>query len=215
MRFFSFHRTSVRCLSVSALLGLGACGEGPRSAPAAQAVLPAVPTTISRPAPDQTTADSATQLAVRYFAWYQRHRTEANCFEFLASASDADTTQSAGVRFTQVNRFLRLLRSSNCVSAAYLHDWDTYFHQQADKLRDVSADGDAVEGFDFELVLYSQEGDYYLKKMARVPKKVTFPAPGRAVVTAIFPADPSLTDNKVFHLRRYASGWLIDSIRRD
>jgi hypothetical protein len=199
---------------LGALLSLSACREGARPAQPAQATLPAVPTPTRRPAPGKAAADSATQLAVRFFAWYQRHRSEANDIQFLASASDADTTQSAGVSFPQVNRFLGLLRSSNCVSAAYLQNWDAYFHRQADELRDVSADGDLVAGFDFELVLHSQEGDHYLEQMARVPKKVTFPTTGRAVVTAVFPFGSTIPDNKVFHLRRYRSGWLIDSIGR-
>jgi hypothetical protein len=212
MPFFQFQLANARRLMAGVLLGLGACNHAPGSAPATTPIAPAVPPPISPPALSEAAADSATQTAVRFFAWYQRHRVQANGFSFLSSALDADTTQAAGVSFPQVNQFLRLLRSSNCVSAAYLNDWDAYFHQQADELHYASIDGDLVSGFDFELVLYSQEGDHYLERMAKVPKKVTRPASDRAVVTALFSADSS-PDNKVFYLRRYTSGWLIDSIR--
>ncbi|MDO7874373.1 hypothetical protein Q5H93_06485 [Hymenobacter sp. ASUV-10] len=192
--------------SVLLLASLGACQSASESRPA----LP--PATVPAAAPTQRPSLSPEQTAVSFFTYYKRHRAALNALNLVANLADEDTTRAYAIDFDQTAQFVNTLQASGCVSPTYLEQWDHYFHRWADSLqRHPMSQGD-VDGFAYELVLASQDGDEYVDKIGRVPKQVRYPAPDRALVTADFSTNPQLSNKKLFHLRHYAKGWLIDSI---
>lgn len=201
------------------LLLVGAAACHPKEPAAEQAAAPA-PTPPAQTAPAHPQGPEV-QAAIGYYRWYARNGERLNKIQLVdgGSTSPSDTSNFYAVDFKGTERYLAELRKSGYVSPAYLADWRAYFRRQNDSLRLHPQNDGPPAGFEFDLVVHSQEPDEYLQHIARVPLRVTHPTPTRALVVADFtrPATPDMPDNNVpdkrlFYLQRYATKWLIDSI---
>jgi hypothetical protein len=161
------------------------------------------------------------QAAIGYYRWYARNSERLNKIQLVdgGSTSPRDTGNFYAVDFKGTERYLAALRKSGYVSPVYLADWRAYFRRQNDSLRLHPQNDGPPAGFEFDLVVHSQEPDEYLQHIAQVPLRMTHPTPTRALVVADFtrPATPDMPDNnmpdkRLFYLQRYATKWLIDSI---
>ena len=201
------------------LLLAGAAACHPKE-PVAEQAAAAAPTPPAQVAPASPQGPEV-QAAIGYYRWYARNSERLTKIQLVdgSGTSPRDTGNFYAVDFKATARYLAELRKSGYVSPPYLADWRAYFRRQNDSLRLHPQDDGPAAGFEFDLVVHSQEPDEYLQHIAQVPLRVTHPTPTRALVVADFtrPATPDMPDNnmpdkRLFYLQRYATKWLIDSI---
>lgn len=180
----------------------GAASPPPQAKPAAsQQAKPA-----GAPSP------AAAQTASKFLRWYKQHYESVNQHYFLNNADGRDTTKFYSVNPAATEIYLAALRKSNCLSEACLGRWRRYIQQQGDSLRIHPQNDGPPHGFDFDLVLHSQEPDIYWDGIGRAPLTTTYPSANRVLVTADFSSSPDMPDQLLFYLRHYPVGWRIDSI---
>ena len=161
------------------------------------------------PAPAQT---PPARTAVQFLHWYRHQLRAADSIPLLDNATGQRPGQFYRVNFAQTEAYLALLQHGGYVSAAYLTKWRRYFRQQDEALRRHPQNEGPPPGFDFDLVTNSQEPSLYLAGASKAQLVTAYPAPQRALVTATFRVDSTQTNRRLFYLRQYPAGWLIDSI---
>lgn len=192
------------------LVGVAACHPTEPAAEQAAAPTPAAKVAPARPQGPEV------QVATGFYRWYARNSERLNKIQLVegGSTSPRDTGHFYAVDFKGTEHYLAELRKSGYVSPVYLADWRAYFRHQNDSLRLHPQNDGPAAGFEFDLIVHSQEPDEYLQHIAQVPLRVTHPTPTRALAVADFtqPEAPDMPNKRLFHLQRYATKWLIDSI---
>jgi hypothetical protein len=152
---------------------------------------------------------------VQFLQWYQHHLRMADSIPFIDNATGQRPGKFYRVNFPQAEVYLALLQQSGYVSAAYLTKGRRYFRQQDEALRQHPQNEGPPPGFDFDLVTSSQEPSIYLQGASKARLRTAYPTVQQAIVTADFRVDSTEMDRRIFYLRQYPTGWLIDSIAAD
>jgi hypothetical protein len=174
--------------------------------PPAQAAAPSA--VVVKPTGSPTTAIHD------FLTWYEQHQTQLNSLPVVPAALDEDTTQVFAVDFRAVEDYLRLLESSQGVSATYLQAQRRYFQQCQDSLLAHSQTDGLVEGLDYDRLLYTQAADEQTRLVLRSkPASVRIRADTAQVIYRWREDQLSEGPNLAFSLAVERGHWLIKASR--
>lgn len=153
-----------------------------------------------------TDALTAQQVIVKFLRWYKINLNKANNFPFLTK----DTAGNYMVDKTAATNYLDFLKGSGCISQQYISHWRTYFDDKAKQLKNEPMQSDVPEGFDFDLVLITQEPEIILNKIDRLKLKLISIKGSTAVISVKCPGDDTI--DYEFEMFKTKTGWQISYI---
>lgn len=166
---------------------------------------------VTAKAPQQSTMTGPAQVAYGFFIWCKNNQAPLDSINIIGDTGKG-TPKYYKVDIAATEKYLAVIDKSGLVSKAYLAKWQKYFRQQADSLRVHPQNDGPPNGFDFNLLTYSQEPELYLANPRKAKQHTELLTPNRAVVKLDFTTEPKYPDYRIFHLTRTNSTWLIDSI---
>ncbi|TGE29265.1 hypothetical protein [Hymenobacter metallicola] len=194
------------------LTGVAAC-NGPASAPETAAPPQASPPPAASTKPDTSSAPA--QTVRRFIKWYARNG-ESLPGNFVLNDDGLDSTKFYTVNFPGTEEWLTAVQQSGTVSAAYLNGWRAYFRSYADTLRLHPQNDGPPAGFDYDLLMLSQEPDTKVAELQVGTCTVVQQQPGHAKVQARGPRHENWQEGLNFELSQGQDGrWLIDRIDND
>lgn len=143
----------------------------------------------------------ALQTVTNFLTWYNENYNEANSF-ILVNQDSAYYS----VNFEQTEKYLDYLKSSGYVTDAYLNNFRTYFKDAEATFQKDSINEGPPPGFDYDLVLYTQEPELVIEKR------------NNPVILSKKIKDDSITLNLnlemplQFQLSKQHAKWMIDKI---
>ena len=96
-----------------------------------------------------------------FLEWYKTNYKEANSFGFTYQ----DKQGNYQVSISQGEEYLKFLKSSGFISEKYVIDWLKYFVDKAQYLLENPQNEGPPEGFEFDLVLITQEPELVLNEI--------------------------------------------------
>jgi len=118
--------------------------------------------------------------SVRQFIhWYKEHYTMVNQVKFI----EQDKSGNYQVNLTECNTYLKNLESSGFISQEYLKEWNTYFESKAIYLKENPQSEGPPEGFEFDLVLITQEPELVWNAIDSISINVTMSSNQKAIAT--------------------------------
>ena len=149
---------------------------------------------------------TAQQVVVKFLKWYKANLTKANNFHFLKK----DSVGNYMVDRTAANSYLSFMKSSGCIAQQYIDYWKVYFDDKAIQLKGEPMQSDVPEGFDFDLVLITQEPELILNKIERLKFKTISMKGSTAIISMKCPGDDSI--DYEFEMHKTKTGWQIGYI---
>ncbi len=116
------------------------------------------------PSPIENESTKVKKSIVAFLQWYKTNLHQANKFPLLAKDSLGYYT----VNRKAADDYLNFMRSSKLVTEKYIGYWKTYFNDKEAMLKDEKITSDMPEGFDFDVVLITQEPEIVLNKIAQL-----------------------------------------------
>ncbi len=104
-----------------------------------------------------------------FLHWYKKNYTKANSFGFTYQ----DRNGNFQVSTTQGLEYLKFLKSSGFISQKYVDVWLKYFMDKAQYLKENPQNEGPPEGFEFDLVLITQEPELVFKEIEKMTFTVT------------------------------------------
>lgn len=144
------------------------------------------------------------QKVIQFLKWYKQNYSKARDFEFIKT----DAKGNYQVNLNDCKRYLDTLKSSGCISGSYIKDWQKYFDDKAAYLAENPQNEGPPEGFDYDLVLITQEPELVLDNIRKLKYKVLKCTSTKATVgvTGKFGVDYE------FEMSKSGKVWLIDYI---
>lgn len=99
-----------------------------------------------------------------FLTWYKDNYTQANSFGFTYQ----DKQGNYHVSVQQGDEYLKYLKSSGYISDVYVNLWMQYFKDKADYLEKNPQNEGPPEGFEFDLVLITQEPELVFKEIEKM-----------------------------------------------
>ena len=149
---------------------------------------------------------TAQQVVVKFLKWYKANLSKANNFPFLKK----DSAGNYIVDKTVAGSYLSFIKSSGCIAQQYIDYWKVYFDDKAIQLKGEPMQSDVPEGFDFDLVLITQEPELILNKIDRLKFKTVSLKGSTAVISMKCPGDDSI--DYEFEMHKTKTGWQIGYI---
>lgn len=105
-------------------------------------------------------SDSAKMIKVikGFLKFYKKHYKKANNFDFTIT----DANGNYQVNLVDCRKYLDYLKSSKYISENYVTEWMKYFEERANHFKENHQNEGPPDGFDFDLVLNSQEPELIL-----------------------------------------------------
>ncbi len=162
---------------------------------------------LPKPTTEKSTQKDSSELiqtVIRFLKWYKLNYEKANDFEFIKK----DLKGNYQVNLDACKRYLDTLKSSGCISESYRKDWQKYFDDKAVYLTENPQNEGPPEGFDYDLVLITQEPELVLDNIRKLKYKIVKYGGGKATVslTGKFGVDYE------FEMSKSGKKWLIDYI---
>lgn len=181
------------------LLSLSGCGE-------------TTPSTTTDPltstsAPPKASVAEPGAVTLQFLRWYQTHESELSALPLVNPPADSADFYSVNQRATE--RYLALFNSSKLVSPEYLAYWKTYFEEAERHFQTHPQHEGPPEGFEYDLILQSQEVDLEQLTQAQVIQQTI--EDNRAQVLIRLPDQQKLR----FTLQKQQNRWLIDGIKAE
>lgn len=104
-----------------------------------------------------------------FLHWYKKNYTKSNSFGFTYQ----DRNGYFQVSTTQGLEYLKFLKSSGFISQKYVDVWLKYFMDKAQYLKENPQNEGPPEGFEFDLVLITQEPELVFKEIEKMTFTVT------------------------------------------
>ncbi len=145
----------------------------------------------------------AIQQVVRSFIhWYKDHYQEVNSVKFLYQ----DQAKTYQVNLNECTQYLKKLESSGFISQEYIQAWNKYFVDKAAYLKENPEKEGPPEGFEFDLVLITQEPELVWNAIDSITIEVKLQSQEKAVATLTgdFPYE--------IELSKINGNWKIDYI---
>lgn len=117
---------------------------------------------MSEVAPNDTLA--MTNTVKGFLKWYKDNYEKANSFGFTYQ----DKQGNYHVSVQQCEEFLKYLKSSGYISDVYVGLWMQYFKDKAEYLEKNLQNEGPPEGFEFDLVLITQEPELVFKEVDKM-----------------------------------------------
>ncbi len=153
------------------------------------------------------------KTVIEFVKWYRDNMSSLNNIELINNAySDApDSTKLYSVNFKNVDRYLKEIKKCGYVSDKYINQLLTYF-KTGDKylLENPEYEG-PPEGFNFDLVLWSQDYQEDLDNIDNTKFSLLANGENRKEIEAKFFGGSTLQ----FKLSKHNNKWLIDEITND
>lgn len=139
---------------------------------------------------------------ITFLNWYKTHIQVASRIPLV--------NQQAGkpysVNLPNGERYLAYLKSSHLLTDAYLNEWRIFFRERNEGFRKSPQIEGPPTGFDYDLVLLTQDVDMMLAALKSLKIDNVTIAKNRATVAL------TLFDAYEFRLIRSGNGWLINEI---
>ncbi|MBK7233067.1 MAG: hypothetical protein IPH93_12605 [Saprospiraceae bacterium] len=113
-----------------------------------------------------------------FLGWYKSNYNKANDFGFTFQ----DPQGNYMVNLDECQKYLNFLKSSGHISEIYEKEWKKYFESKAQYLKENLQNEGPPEGFEFDLVLITQEPEIILNKIDALQYVVTNNEEGTTVV---------------------------------
>ena len=195
------------------IIFVSACaGHGDKQlAPIANSAIPAL--SAPNPPPDNpidtaSTAQQPSEYVVHFLKWYNKNSKRLNDNRMVRNAVGDDTTKFYSVNFDATEEYLSAFRRSGFVSSEYVHYMRRYFKQCEEHFKKNPQNDGPPDGFDFDLVMWSQDYDDDLaapEKATVVLQKIN---DNKAHVRLSFPSGSNLD----YRLSKSGNKWLLDKI---
>lgn len=170
----------------------------------AQGILAQKPQTTTEPHANQHHLDQK-EVVQAFLNWYKDNYTLQYRYNMIVT----DTSGNYQVDKTACSQYLDVLKSSGFISDEYLKLWNRYFDDQAEKFKINPQIEGPPEGFDFDLVLSSQEPEEVFK----ILEKLKFYTQKKSQNKSEIIVDTGWPDHLyLFELGRIKDRWFIDYI---
>ena len=120
-----------------------------------------------------------------FLRWYKANYKKANSFPLLAK----DAAGNFLVDKAAYTDYLNFLNSSNLVSSRFIGYWKTFFIDKEAELRKNKIKSDIPDGFDFDLILITQEPELILSKIDSIHFNIASMNDSVALVGLTLPSD--------------------------
>lgn len=152
--------------------------------------------------------DSTTpqQAIIKFLKWYKVNLNKANNFPFLVK----DSADNFMVNEIACTGYLNFLKTSQYISQKYIEHWKVFFNDKASELKEHPLQSDIPEGFDFDLVLITQEPELVLNKIAQLKFKIVSMNENVALIGVRLPSDKLVQYE--FEMYKAKAGWQIGYI---
>lgn len=149
--------------------------------------------------------EQPTEAVISFLKWYRSHfDTMINIG--LVNQDLKDSTGFYSVNFTETEHYLSEIKNSGFVSDQYLNNWRNYFVQADAQFKITHQNEGPPEGFDFDLIMWSQDFDLTEIEQAKTLEELNG---NHATVTVEFPYQYKLQ----YSLSDDHGKWLIDDIK--
>jgi hypothetical protein len=156
-------------------------------------------------------SDQPARTIIDFLEWY---RDNANKIETdlvnNASNETSDSTKFYSVNFEATERYLTTLLKTDFISDKYADKWRAYFKKCDKDFKESPSNEGPPEGFDYDLVMLSQETEENLKHLEKTQIIDSKIEEKTAVVNLHFING----DNLQYKLTKTNDNWLIDDIER-
>jgi hypothetical protein len=150
----------------------------------------------------------ADSTIVNFLKWYAQNVNRLSQINLVKNNGTNDTTKYYSVDFPATEMYLNELKKTGFISDQYLNYWRNYFKNADDYFKASPQNEGPPEGFDYDLVMLSQDIDEDLKNADRV-RVISRTTNGiHLTKDIIFPSGQQL----LFSLSRQNNAWLIDKI---
>ncbi|HEX5625284.1 MAG TPA: hypothetical protein VFX48_04640 [Saprospiraceae bacterium] len=143
-----------------------------------------------------------TETISGFLGWYKTNYDSAISFRWVTS----DAKGYYLVNTENCEAWLKFLAGSGFLSEKYLNDGRRYFEKESANLREHPQNEGPPEGFNMDLVLWTQEPELTLDSIAHLRYHISGPITDSAwvLVENYNPLD--------FQLKKYPEGWRIEKI---
>ncbi|MEO5945270.1 MAG: hypothetical protein ABIP79_00525 [Chitinophagaceae bacterium] len=148
----------------------------------------------------------AQQVIIKFLKWYKVNLNKANNFPILIK----DSADNFMVNKAACTNYLNFLKTSECISQKYIEHWSIYFNDKADELIEHPLQSDVPEGFDFDLVLITQEPDLVLNQIDHIKFKTISANASVALIGLKWPGKNTVEYE--FEMYKTKAGWQIGYI---
>jgi len=146
--------------------------------------------------------DIITERFKDFLRWYKVHYSRANSFKMVKEDKDGFFR----VDLKACDQYLDYLKSSTFISDAYVDIWRDYFISRYEYLEEYLQNEGPPEGFEFDLVLISQEPTLVLDAVDELQYVTTLIAPSNALISVIGEFEYEIELSKINGI------WMIDYI---
>lgn len=109
-----------------------------------------------------------------FLNWYKKNYEKINDFQYIKMAQDNNGISFYQIDSNNVNKYMSFLKSSNLFSDYYLNNMKSYFELGDIRLKKLKQNDGPPEGFEFDLILLSQEPESILDNIQSVSYNVEF-----------------------------------------
>ena len=149
-----------------------------------------------------TDSQQARQTVLDFLIWYKKNIAAINRFPLVNQKGE----EPYSVNLKNGERYLGFLKKSNFLTDKYLNNWRQYFKERNDGFRLNPENEGPPTGFEYDLVLLSQDVDMQLDSLSSLKiKKIT-------VLNNSAKVNFKLIEEYQFKLVRRNNRWMINNI---
>jgi len=157
--------------------------------------------------------EQAENVVINFLKWYRDNYKNIDKINLVNNSEHAiyDSTKFYSVNFEATEKYLSIFKKSGYISDKYIDQWRQYFKKCEEKFkRDPENDG-PPSGFDFDLVMWSQDYDEDLADLNKVNLSIQKLSNYQCNVIAAFESGMKLR----YSLTQVNRRWLIDDIQNN
>ena len=149
-----------------------------------------------------TDSQQARQTVLDFLTWYKKNIAAINRFPLVNQKGE----EPYSVNLKNGERYLGYLKKSNLLTDKYLDNWRQYFKERNEGFRQNPENEGPPTGFEYDLVLLSQDVDMQLDSLSSLKiKKIT-------VLNNSAKVKFKLIEEYQFELLRRNNRWMINNI---
>jgi len=149
-----------------------------------------------------TDSQQARQTVLDFLTWYKKNIAAINRFPLVNQKGE----EPYSVNLKNGERYLGFLKKSNFLTDQYLNNWRQYFKERNEGFRLNPENEGPPTGFEYDLVLLSQDVDMQLDSLSSLKiKKIT-------VLNNSAKVNFKLIEEYQFQLVRRNNRWMINNI---
>jgi hypothetical protein len=175
---------------------------------ATNVVVPAPPPPPENPIDSATTAHQPAEYVVNFLKWYNKHEKRLADNHLVYNVTSEDPAKVYSVNFDATEDYLSTIRESGFVSREYVRYMRRYFKQCEEHFKKNPQSDGPPDGFDLDLVMWSQEYDDDLAHPDSATVMLQKIEGDKAHVRLGFTSGSNLD----YRLSKSGSKWMLDKI---